>query len=243
MDAATVPGLAGVKMRRATADDAAAIASIYAPYVRASVVSFETEAPDEAEMRGRIEALGDLYPWLVACDEDGAVLGYAYGCAFRTRPAYRFTVETTVYVADGAHRRGIGTLLYRALLAVAGGAGLHPGDRRDHHPRTRRASAFTNRSASRARARTRRSASSSANGAASASGSARWRRWPHGRKSRGRSRRCGSLSANKRAATSRARSRRRAGRSRRGRRRCRPRRPARSGNRGRRRERRRVPRR
>jgi L-amino acid N-acyltransferase YncA len=107
-----------VKVRRATADDAAAIASIYAPYVQASVVSFETEAPDEAEMRGRIEALGDVYPWLVACDEDGTMLGYAYGCAFRTRPAYRFTVETTVYVADGAHRRGIGTLLYRALLAL-----------------------------------------------------------------------------------------------------------------------------
>jgi phosphinothricin acetyltransferase len=107
-----------VKLRRATADDAAAIASIYAPYVRASVVSFETEAPDEAEMKSRIAALGDSYPWLVACDEDGTVCGYAYGCAFRTRPAYRFSVETTVYVADGAHRRGIGSLLYRALLAL-----------------------------------------------------------------------------------------------------------------------------
>src|SRR6185503_5378327 len=111
-------GLGGVRIRRATADDAAAIASIYAPYVAASVVSFETEAPDEAEMRSRIEALGDLYPWLVACAEDGSILGYAYGCAFRSRPAYRFSVETTVYVADGAHRRGIGSLLYRELLPV-----------------------------------------------------------------------------------------------------------------------------
>lgn len=107
-----------MKTRRANADDAAAIASIYAPYVRATVVSFETEAPDEAEISGRIAALGDLYPWLAACDESGAMLGYAYACAFRTRPAYRFTVETTVYVADGAHRRGIGTLLYRELLAL-----------------------------------------------------------------------------------------------------------------------------
>jgi phosphinothricin acetyltransferase len=107
-----------VRLRRATADDAAAIASIYAPYVRASVVSFETEVPDEAEMRGRILALGDLYPWLVACGEEGEVLGYAYGCAFRTRPAYRFTVETTVYVGDGAHRRGIGRLVYGALLPL-----------------------------------------------------------------------------------------------------------------------------
>ncbi|MFL6863112.1 MAG: GNAT family N-acetyltransferase [Allosphingosinicella sp.] len=107
-----------MRTRRATAQDAAAIASVYAPYVMASVVSFETEAPDEAEMRGRIEALGDLYPWLVACDEDGRLCGYAYGCAFRARPAYRFAVETTVYVADHAHRRGTGSLLYRALLAV-----------------------------------------------------------------------------------------------------------------------------
>ena len=107
-----------MRIRCATADDAAAIASIYAPYVRASVVSFETEAPDEAGMRLRIEEVGDAYPWLVACDGEGRVLGYAYACAFRTRPAYRFTVETTVYVADGAHRRGIGRLLYRALLPV-----------------------------------------------------------------------------------------------------------------------------
>jgi L-amino acid N-acyltransferase YncA len=107
-----------VKIRRATAADAAAIASIYAPYVQASVVSFETEAPDEAEMRGRIEEGGDLYPWVAACEDDGALIGYAYACPFRARPAYRFTVETTVYVADGAHRRGIGTLLYRTLLPV-----------------------------------------------------------------------------------------------------------------------------
>jgi phosphinothricin acetyltransferase len=107
-----------VRIRHATADDAAAIASIYAPYVRDSVVSFETEAPDEMEMKGRIAALGDLYPWLVACDEGGELLGYAYGCAFRSRPAYRFTVETTVYVGEGAQRRGVGSRLYRELLAL-----------------------------------------------------------------------------------------------------------------------------
>ena len=107
-----------MRIRRATADDAAAIASIYAPYVRDSVVSFETEAPDEAEIRRRIEGLGDLYPWLAACDADGAMLGYAYACAFRPRLAYRFSVETTVYVAQEAHGRGIGTALYGTLLPV-----------------------------------------------------------------------------------------------------------------------------
>jgi L-amino acid N-acyltransferase YncA len=106
-----------MKVRAATADDAAAIASIYEPYVVASIVSFETQPPDAAEMARRIAAAGDLYPWFVACEDD-ALLGYAYADAFRTRPAYRFTVETTVYVADGAERRGIGTLLYKTLLPV-----------------------------------------------------------------------------------------------------------------------------
>lgn len=106
-----------MKIRAATADDAAAITRIYAPYVVASIVSFETQPPDAAEMARRIADGGDLYPWVVACDGD-ALLGFAYACAFRTRAAYRFTVETTVYVADGAERRGIGTLLYKALLPV-----------------------------------------------------------------------------------------------------------------------------
>lgn len=107
-----------MKIRRATANDAAAIAAIYAPYVTATIVSFETEPPDAAEMARRIAEVGDTHPWLVACGDDDAVRGYAYACPFRARPAYRFTVETTVYLADDAHRRGIGSFLYHALLPV-----------------------------------------------------------------------------------------------------------------------------
>ena len=107
-----------MKVRLATPDDAAAFAALYAPYVAATAVSFETEAPDEAEMRRRIEAAGDLYPWFAACDDDGSIAGYAYAAAFRARRAYRFSVETTVYVADGRQRQGIGRLLYRVLLPV-----------------------------------------------------------------------------------------------------------------------------
>jgi phosphinothricin acetyltransferase len=105
-------------LRPATAGDAAAIAAIYAPYVEGSIVSFETEAPDAEAMRARIEAGGALYPWLAAVDETGAIAGYAYASAFRPRPAYRYTVETTVYVRDGLHRRGVGSLLYRPLLSI-----------------------------------------------------------------------------------------------------------------------------
>ena len=107
-----------LKLRAVTADDAAAIAAIYAPYVENSIVSFETEAPNAAAIRERIEAGGALYPWLAAVDEQDAILGYAYATAFRPRPAYRYTVETTVYVRQGLHRRGIGSLLYRPLLAI-----------------------------------------------------------------------------------------------------------------------------
>ena len=107
-----------MRIRAAGVDDAAAIAAIYAPYVTGTVVSFETEAPDAAEIARRMSEGDGHFPWLVACDGDRTLLGYAYACAFRSRPAYRFSVETTVYVADGAHRRGIGSLLYRSLLPV-----------------------------------------------------------------------------------------------------------------------------
>jgi phosphinothricin acetyltransferase len=105
-------------LRAATAEDAAAVAALYAPYVEGSIISFETETPDAAAMRGRIEAGGSLYPWLAAVDEEGALAGYAYASAFRPRPAYRYTVETTVYVREGLHRRGIGIFLYRPLLTI-----------------------------------------------------------------------------------------------------------------------------
>ena len=103
-------------IRLAAAEDAAAVAALYAPYVTQSAVSFETEPPGEAEMRSRIESGGGLHPWLVACDDSGSALGYASASAFRTRPAYRFTVETSVYLAADAVGRGIGGRLYSALL-------------------------------------------------------------------------------------------------------------------------------
>jgi phosphinothricin acetyltransferase len=104
-------------VRPARPDDAGAIAAIYAPYVTDGIVSFETEPPDAAAMAGRMAAGDDLHPWLVA-EEAGAVLGYAYASPFRERVAYRWAVETTVYVAGDAHRRGVGRALYEALLEL-----------------------------------------------------------------------------------------------------------------------------
>ncbi|QAY77661.1 GNAT family N-acetyltransferase [Sphingosinicella sp. BN140058] len=107
-----------MKVRPACIGDAAAIADIYRPYVAETVITFEDEAPESAAIEARMEAAGAMYPWLVAEGADGTIAGYAYACAFRARTAYRFSVETTVYVRQGGGRRGVGSLLYRPLLAA-----------------------------------------------------------------------------------------------------------------------------
>ena len=103
-------------IRPATKADAPAILSIYAPYVLETAISFEEEVPDLDEFTGRI-APSPRHPWLVA-EEGGAILGYAYAAPLNYRPAYRWSVETTVYVGREHHRRGIGGTLYRQLLGT-----------------------------------------------------------------------------------------------------------------------------
>ncbi|GGB20319.1 N-acetyltransferase [Sphingomonas metalli] len=107
-----------IAIRAATPDDAAALAAIYAPHVLIGTASFEEEAPDARTMRSRMAAHDGLYPWIVATQGEaaGGVLAYAYATPFHPRPAYRWSVETTVYVADAAQRRGAGRLLYEALV-------------------------------------------------------------------------------------------------------------------------------
>lgn len=107
-----------MRLRAAAPADAAAMAGIYAPYVGASAVSFETDAPDADAMRARMEAGGTLYPWLVGTETDGTILGYAYAAPFRTRPAYRFAVETSIYLRRDSAGRGLGAGLYAPLLAI-----------------------------------------------------------------------------------------------------------------------------
>jgi L-amino acid N-acyltransferase YncA len=107
-----------ILIRLATEEDAAAVAAIYRPYVEDSPISFEETAPDTAEMRRRIA--GDVpgyHPWFVA-EEDGRLLGYAASSPFRTRPAYRWTVETGIYLSSDAYGRGIGRKLLSTLVDV-----------------------------------------------------------------------------------------------------------------------------
>lgn len=106
-----------IEYRLATAEDAPAIAAIYAPYVRDTIISFETEAPGVAEIATRIERIGRQYPWLAA-SADGRVVGYAYACENRSRLAYRWSVDTAVYLDPSAQRNGIGSGLYRRLFAL-----------------------------------------------------------------------------------------------------------------------------
>lgn len=107
-----------IAIRAAVPEDADAIAAIYAPHVLVGTASFEEQAPDAREMAERITAGAGRFPWLVATQGEaaGGVLAYAYATAFHTRPAYRWAVETTVYVADAAQRQGAGRLLYQVLI-------------------------------------------------------------------------------------------------------------------------------
>lgn len=99
-------------IRHAGADDAAAIAMIYAPIVRDTSISFETEPPNHKETAHRItESLG----WLIY-EESERILGYSYATPFHQRAAYRWSVEVSVYVASDSHGRGIGTKLLGELL-------------------------------------------------------------------------------------------------------------------------------
>ena len=97
--------------------DIPAITRIYAHWVEHGRASFELSAPGEAEMATRRDAiLAGGYPHLVATGEGGAVLGYAYASAYRPRPAYRHTVENSVYVAPAGTRAGTGRVLLQALI-------------------------------------------------------------------------------------------------------------------------------
>jgi L-amino acid N-acyltransferase YncA len=110
-------------IRPATVEDISAITAIYRPAVLHGTASFELEPPDEAEMRRRFETITNGgYPYFVA-EVSGRVVGYGYASAYRTRSAYRYSVEDSIYVAPDAHRRGVGRALLAALITACTGRG------------------------------------------------------------------------------------------------------------------------
>jgi phosphinothricin acetyltransferase len=104
-------------IRPVQASDAQAIADIYNEYILNSVITFEEQAITAQDMAVRFEEVSSSsLPWCVA-ESDGRVLGYAYASKWKGRCAYRFSVETTVYVDASSKGKGIGSMLYEALLA------------------------------------------------------------------------------------------------------------------------------
>jgi phosphinothricin acetyltransferase len=104
-------------IRLAEERDAGQIAAIYAPVVADTAISFEVEPPVAAEMARRVADTLPGYPWLVV-DDGGEILGYVYAGAHRARAAYRWSVDTTVYVHTRARRAGVGRALYTSLLQI-----------------------------------------------------------------------------------------------------------------------------
>ncbi|MFZ6643682.1 arsinothricin resistance N-acetyltransferase ArsN1 family B [Undibacterium sp. TC4M20W] len=111
-------------IRPATAADAAAIINIYNHYIATTTISFEENPVTEQEMAQRIKDVSASLPWYVE-EQDGVVIGYAYATPWRARSAYRFSVESTVYVAASHAGKGIGKRLYQTLIADLRQRGIH----------------------------------------------------------------------------------------------------------------------
>jgi L-amino acid N-acyltransferase YncA len=115
---------ANLIIRPAEAGDMLSIAEIYAHYVRDSTATFESEPPDARAIERRCAELATRgLPWLVAEIEEGMVVAYAYASPYRTREAYRFTVEDSIYLHPAYLRHGIGTALLARLIESCEQAG------------------------------------------------------------------------------------------------------------------------
>ncbi len=104
-------------IRLATASDAEQIQAIYAPYVIHTAISFELGPPTVEEMRRRIIDILPHWPWLV-CEQKGKILGYVYASRHRSRAAYQWSADVSVYIDEQLHRLGIGRALYSSLFAI-----------------------------------------------------------------------------------------------------------------------------
>ena len=111
-------------IRSALATDAQAMADIYNPFILGTTITFEEEAVTPQEMASRIMAVMSALPWLVI-EVQGRVVGYAYATPWKTRSAYRRTVESAIYVDPSQAGQGLGTRLYGALLGELQQLGVH----------------------------------------------------------------------------------------------------------------------
>jgi phosphinothricin acetyltransferase len=105
-----------MRIRDASPLDGPTLCAIYAPYITDSATSFELAVPSPEEMAQRVAKAQQHWAWLVAVDEHDEVLGYAYATELRSRPAYRYSCETSVYVSPQAQGKGVAKALYQALF-------------------------------------------------------------------------------------------------------------------------------
>ena len=111
-------------IRPVTSSDAEALCEIYNYYVLNTHVNFEEDTVPIAEMEQRIINITNKYPWLIY-EEEGKVIGYTYASEWKSRCSYRFSVESTVYLAHGTVGKGIGSKLYEALLEAISQTNVH----------------------------------------------------------------------------------------------------------------------
>lgn len=103
-----------LKIRDATEADAPRLLEIYRPYVEETAISFEYETPGLEEFRERIRKTRERYPYLVV-ERDGRIEGYSYAGVFKSRAAYDWSCEVTIYLDRNSQKRGMGRMLYEAL--------------------------------------------------------------------------------------------------------------------------------
>jgi len=111
-------------IRPVNIEDAQEIAKIYNYYILNSCVTFEEIPVSIEEMSGRIQAAHSKFPWLVY-EKDKKIIGYAYASVWKSRSAYKYTIESTVYLKKEATKNGIGSLLYKELLMQIRDLGIH----------------------------------------------------------------------------------------------------------------------
>lgn len=113
------------KIRPATLDDAAELLAIYAPYVSGTTISFELEVPSVSEFAERIRLKSDHYSYIVAEDaDDGSLAGYAYCDTLRSRPAYQWAAEISIYLSSAHQGKGLGRRLLTALERLMAAQGI-----------------------------------------------------------------------------------------------------------------------
>jgi phosphinothricin acetyltransferase len=104
-----------MRIETVSIDDVNELLDIYSYYVKKTAISFEYDVPSVNDFRERVRQISEKYPYIKAVNDDGYVMGYAYANTFKSRAAYDWSVETTVYVRNNLRRKGIGETLYQEL--------------------------------------------------------------------------------------------------------------------------------